>query len=258
MSGEEGRTHVGQLGLAFSENELHGTPSAEETQVESGRTGTLSAEDVQEELEESKNVPFQGKNGDSRKVQKNPLITSSSKFAKQPTSPKIPPLASSTEVQKQSASPKLLEAQLLKSKAAPIAISLAQSSQKEEKVKRTGRPKRILETRPRPCLKRHERSGQSEPQEYVPPGFLVAYSHELMCLHHVGRCCRKPEISSSGLFMETSSQQKQNTTTTANTAGRKERSRRVRKELWAMTQDHHRQTQSVPRKHAHRHKSRAV
>ena len=73
------------------------------------------------------------------------MLASSSEVEKQPVSPKIPQVAGSTEVQKQPASPKQLEAQLLKSKAAPIAISLAQSTGKEEKVKRTGRPKGILE-----------------------------------------------------------------------------------------------------------------
>ena len=83
-------------------------------------------------------------------------------------------------------------------------------------MKRTGRPKGILETRSRPRLKRHERSGQSDPQEHVPLGFLVAHSRKLRCLHRVGRCWEKArKASGSGPFTETSSPRKQNTTTAA-------------------------------------------
>ena len=40
VSEEEGRKWVGQAGLRGAEDVLHGTPSAEETQVETDRTGT--------------------------------------------------------------------------------------------------------------------------------------------------------------------------------------------------------------------------
>ena len=193
VSGEEGRTHVGQSGgWHLQRTSCTGRPARKKPKLIQVELARCQRKTLKRSLRSRKMGHFKGGNGDSRNVQqKTTLITSSSKVAKQPAGPKIPPLASSIEVQKQPASPKLLEAQLLKSKAAPIAISLAQSSQKEEKVKRTRRPKGILETRTRPSLKRYERSG-AEPQEYVPPGFPLAYSYKFRCLHYVGRCWRKP------------------------------------------------------------------
>ena len=145
VSGGDGPRWAGLARLGKMDDESHGTPSAEDTQVESDRTCSLSAEDAQEELNESKKGPFTGENRRFAKRTKTPLITSSSKVAKQPASPKVPQLASSNKVEKQPASPKLLAAHLSHPKAD---VASSQSG----KTNRTGRPKGILETRPRPSF----------------------------------------------------------------------------------------------------------
>ena len=53
MSEDDGRSWFGRAELAKTEEEKHGAPSAEEIHVESDRTGTLIAEDSQEELTEA-------------------------------------------------------------------------------------------------------------------------------------------------------------------------------------------------------------
>ena len=57
--------------------------------------------------------------------------------------------------------------------------------------KHKGRPKGICETKTRPSVKRHERASYVA-EVHLEPGFLVAYSHKLRCLHYIGRCWRKP------------------------------------------------------------------
>ena len=57
--------------------------------------------------------------------------------------------------------------------------------------KHKGRPKGICETKTRPSLKRHERASYTS-ETHLEPGFLVAYSHKLRCLHYIGRCWRRP------------------------------------------------------------------
>ena len=176
---------------------------AHKEQVDSDRTGTHHAEDAQEEQKELKKKLFpvekrsfaksaktpqlasSSKVGEQPASPKTPQLASSSKVGEQPASPKIPRIASSSKVGEQPASPNLLDIQLLTPK---VEIVTAQSN----KSNRPGRPKGIVETRPRPSLKRHERIGQDQTQEQVQPGFLVAYSHKLRCLHFVGRCWRRP------------------------------------------------------------------
>ena len=80
---------------------------------------------------------------------------------------------------------------------APAAADVAQSSAESkntsdrEQNTRKGRPRGIRETKPRPSLKRHERASY-DTEPHLEPGFLVAYSHKLRCLHYIGRCWRKP------------------------------------------------------------------
>ena len=180
VSEEDGRRWAGQAELEKIEDELHGTPRAEETQGETDRTSTLIAEDAQEKLKELRTDTLQAENAQEElkelkkepflkekrrfaKSAKTPQLVSSSKVQKQPASPKTPQITSSSKVARQPASPKLLAAQLHTPK---VEIVTAQS----DKSNRQGRPKGIIETRPRPSLKRHEGAGQDQPQvhETVP------------------------------------------------------------------------------------------
>ena len=102
--------------------EKHGT-LAEDTQVGEAWFGTLIAEETHEE--EAKDVKSMeiGKSGSNS--------SQNSTFGEMRKKTRVS--ASSQKVQIQPASPKQLDAQLLESKAAPSAISLAQSTEKEKK-----------------------------------------------------------------------------------------------------------------------------
>ena len=215
LSEEDGRRWAGKAKLESIEDELHGTPSAEEILVESYRTVTLHAEVAQEELEVSTKVPFLWEKRRVAKRAKTPLITSTSKVAKQSASPKTPLIASSSKVAEQPTSPKQLAEHLSHPKA-DVASSQSVNT---------------VETRPRPSLKRHDRAGQDQVQ--VRQVFwLLALISSSVCttLEDAGES--QDETSRFGHSTENNSLKKQTTITFAATAGPKENSQseRVREE----------------------------